>query len=175
MVNGQKFTLPAARYLINLYRNSELQVFYDHGDHSSQRIYSWFGTTYTTPYTDQHLSWIDIIVAEPKLGKIHKIIEIEDSTAKPKTIIGDMMAVLLGDGIALASRSDWQMGNWTTLTTLAYVSRSNAQIKYQTRLDHIKKQIESFQSCLKTRNAKIGHIILESFKDIGELQNKLTN
>ena len=122
MTSGHKFTVPAATYLKSRYRDPPLRVFYDHGGHSSQRIYSWFGTIYNAPHAAQHLSWIDIIVAEPKSGKIHKIIEIEDSTAKPKTVIGDVFAVLLGDGLAFAGRSDWQVGDWSSLIILAYVN-----------------------------------------------------
>ncbi len=173
MASGQKFTVPAAMYLDSHYRNSPLRVFYDHGCDLSQRSYSWFGTTYSAPYTAQHLSWIDIIVAEPKSGKVHKIIEIEDSTAKPKTIMGDVLAVLLGDGLAFAGRSDWQIGEWTSLIVLAYANTSAAQAKYQARFDHVQRQTSSVLACLKTRNATIGRIVLETFKDINELQSKL--
>lgn len=175
MANGQKFTVPAAAYLREYYRNSTYHVFYDHGSYPSQRIYSWFGTSYTTPYAAKHLSWIDIIVADPKSGKVDKIFEIEDSAAKPKTLVADLMAVLLGDGLAFASRSDWQVGEWTSLIVLAYVSTSAAQAKYQARLEHVQRHTTSFLTCLKTRNAAIGRIVLKTFKDLGELESKLEN
>lgn len=173
MGSGQKFTVPAALYLTERYHDSALQVFYDHGGHLSQRTYSWFGSAYTAPFAAQHLSWIDIIVAEPKTHKIHQIIEIEDSTASPKTIIADVMAVLLGDGLAFAGHSDWQVGNWTSLIVLAHVSTIAAQAKYHARLDHIHQQIVSFQTGMKTRNAAIDHLVLETFKSTNELQAKL--
>jgi hypothetical protein len=173
MANGQTFTLPAATYLLNRYKDTALQVFYDHGDHSSQRLYSWFGATYTAPYAARHLSWVDIVVADPKTRKIHQIIEIEDSTARPKTVISDVMAVLLGDGLAFAGHADWLVGDWTCLLVFAYVSTAHAQAKYDAQLAHLQQQIVSFQSCLKTRNAAVGRILVETFKDIAELQEKI--
>ena len=175
MANGQNFTLPAALYLADYYRDSPHHVFYDHGGALSQRIYAWFSATYTEPNPAQHLAWVDIVVAEVNSGKVYQIIEIEDSTAKPKTIIADLMAVLLGDGLTFGGRTDWQIGQWTTLTVCAYVKDSTAQTKFQTRLTHLQQHITSGQAALKTRNAAIGRIVVETFKDCAELQQKLTS
>jgi len=81
MANGQNFTVPTAVYLTEQYRDSALKVFYDHGGKDSQHIHSWFGPVYAAPKRDKILSWIDIVIADPTSGKVHKIIEIEDSTA----------------------------------------------------------------------------------------------
>ncbi len=173
MANGQNYTLPVALYLADYYRDSPHQLFYDHGGALSQRIYAWFGTAYTAPNAAQHLAWVDIVVAEVTSGKVYQIIEIEDSNAKPKTIIADLMAVLLGDGLAFGGRTDWQIGQWTTLTVCAYVKDSTAQTKFQPRLAHLQQHITSVQTGLKTRNAAIGRIVVETFKDHAELHHKL--
>jgi hypothetical protein len=83
------------------------------------------------------------------------------------------MAVLLGDGLAFAGHSDWQVGDWTCLLIFAYVKTSSAQVRHRARLDYIQRQLASAQSALHTRNAAIGHIVLETFKDSAELQGKL--
>lgn len=174
MANGQNFTLPAALYLAEYYQDSPQQLFYDHGGALSQRIYVWFGAVYTAPNPAHHLAWVDIVVAEVTSGKVYQIIEIEDSTAKPKTIIADLMAVLLGDGLAFGGRTDWQIGRWTTLTVCAYVKDGKAEKKFQPRLAHLQHHITSVQAALQTRNAAIGRIVVETFKDHAELHHKLT-
>ncbi len=173
VANGHKFTVPAARYLIERCHGSSWQVFYDHGGDSSQRIYSWFGQVYTAPKADKHLAWIDIVVAEPTSGKVYQIMEIEDSIVQPKTIMGDLMAVLLGDGLATAGRSDWQVGSWTTLTVFSYVKTSTAEARFHARLAHLQGQIANLRTSMGTRNAAIGHIVLDTFKDHEELVRKL--
>lgn len=127
------------------------------------------------PKAAKHLAWIDIVVADANNGKVYQIIEIEDSTAQPKTIIGDLMTVLFGDGLAFGGRTDWQVGSWTTLTVLAYVETSAAQAKFQARLTHIQQQAASLQTALQTGNGAIGCIALETFKDMDELQRKLSS
>jgi hypothetical protein len=175
MANGQNFTLPAALYLAEQYQDSTQQVFYDHGGALSRRIYAWFGATYTAPNAAHHLAWVDIVVAEVTSSKVYQIIEIEDSTAKPKTIIADLMAVLLGDGLAFGGRTDWQIGHWTTLIVCAYVKDGNAQTKFQPRLAHLQQHITAVQAALQTHNAAIGRIVVETFTDRAELHHKLTS
>jgi len=170
MAGGQIFTAPTAVCLTEHYRHADRQVFYDHGGDGAQRLYIWFGATYPQPRAAQHLAWVDIVVAEPTSRKVYQIIEIEDSSARPKTVLADLMAVLLGDGLAFGGHTDWQIGPWTTFSVCVYAKADTAP----TRLAYLHQQVTQLQPCLQTRNAALGRIVLATFQTQTELIRQLT-
>jgi hypothetical protein len=179
MPSGQTFTVPAALHLASVFSdregklfNPKLKVYYDHGP-ESQRIYSWFGTTYTTPKSTRHLSWVDIVVAEPGSRTVHAIIEIEDSSSRPKTIIGDALAVLMGSGLAFAGHADWRIGLWTRLIVLVHAPTSKALASITGRLTYIRQHVTAIQPHLATSNAAVGMLLLDIFQNTDDLYAKL--
>ena len=84
----------------NLDANAEryhgIGVFYDHGDSSDPEVCrptTYMGRRYGS---DATLSGVDIVVTEA--GRVIAAIEVEESTVRPKAILGDVF------GIALAGR-----------------------------------------------------------------------
>lgn len=171
MPTGQTYTVPLANYLAGLYQGSSRQVYYDHGP-DSLRIYSWFGPKYTPPHSARHLAWMDIVIADPQTKDVYQIIEVEDTSSRPKTILGDIMAVLLGDGLSFAGKNDWQIGEWTTCFVLCKASSQSSTAQVQ--LDYMQHQITAILPHLGTGNARIGQIILGQFTDLADLQAFLT-
>ena len=171
MTGGQIFTAPTAAFLAEHYRHADRQVFYDHGGDDAQRLYAWFGAAYVQPNPAQHLAWVDIVVADPTSRTVYQIVEIEDSSARPKTILADLMAVLLGDGLAFGGHVDWQIGAWMTFFVCVYAKAGTAP----TRLAYLHQQVTQLQPCLQTRNAAIGRIVLATFQNQTELIQQLAS
>src|SRR5437867_4041871 len=90
-----------------------LNVYYDH-DISSDRvgkIQAYFGSDCTC---DTRLAFLDVAVVPPQSTPVTLLAEIEETTARPKTIIGAVMPLLLASGIQFIGKN-FQIGPWTTL------------------------------------------------------------
>jgi hypothetical protein len=130
------------------------------------KLRSWFGTEFTS---ESLLADVDIAVVSKNDKKIYALIEIEETTDKPKVILGDILAILLGSGIAFQGTHDLRVGEWTTLIVMGY----DAHNLHNDRLAFLTKQANDLKAKLHTPNASIGQIILDSFSDKMELENKL--
>lgn len=129
------------------------------------KLRTWFGET---PKRETLLADLDIAIISTD-GKVVALIEIEETTDKPKVILGDMLAILLGSGISFKDKHDFQIREWTMLIVM---SRDRHQ-SHQLRDEFLSNHINSLKSNLDTPNAKIGRIIVDSFEDEKQLREKL--
>jgi hypothetical protein len=174
MGNGQQYTVPAAQQLRRLLKDTALQVVYDHGGASeSSKIVVWYGAQYTAPFRPKQLAHLDIVIVNPALLQIVALIEIEDTTHNTKTLLGDVMTTLMGSGVAIAKQTTWQLGPRTTLLVLAHIADVGQQSTYAGRIHYLQEQVQLLLPHLQTNNARIGHIILDSFVTQAELDAKL--
>ena len=88
--------------LVERYNDSKFIVYYDHGDKKMDKANVCEPTPYNKIKSDENtLSNIDIAIVEKKENKLRILIEIEESQAEPKKIIGDMMNIILADHILI--------------------------------------------------------------------------
>lgn len=97
------------------------------------------------------------------------LIEIEETTDKPKVLLGDALATLLGSQVAFQGKQHWQVGSWTTLIVLA--KRETAASKE--RIDFLQAQVTQLKIQLTTPNANVGRVIMAGYVDEAELANIL--
>lgn len=142
----------------------DFDVFYDHGD-SSGRIVSHFGTN---NQRGTQLSYLDIAVVKKNTDQAIVLIEVEETANRPKTIIADIFAFLLGD-VVMYKKNKLKVSNKTTLIILGF---SKTQHLEQT--DHIRKQVEQAKSGFDTSNSRVGVIDIDVYSSREQLLIRLT-
>ena len=109
------------------------------------------------------LSQLDIAIVEQNSDKIVILVEIEETSDKPKTILGDIFGVLLGEYICFKGK-DLRIGDFTTLIVVG-VSKTDHKQRNQNILDLANKA----KASLGTQNARIGKIVIETYQDAEEM------
>ena len=137
-------------------------IFYDHGTFSKNvgKIVSALVKDFER---EDELSQLDIAIVEQNSDKVVALIEIEETSDRPKLILGDIFGVLFGEhiffkGIAL------RVGDFTTLV-VAGVSKTN----HKERNQYIQDQIIKVKASLDTLNSKIGKVVIKTYTDEKEL------
>ena len=100
-----------------------IEVFYDHGDSSKPEVCqptSYMGRRYGA---DATLSAIDIIVT--KGNNVILAVEIEESTVRPKTVLGDVFGIALADRIRIKGKP-YSLKNATIVVGIAIEGRGKA-------------------------------------------------
>jgi hypothetical protein len=172
IMNHGEYTARAARLLIQRLPAEQYDILFDHGqtgiDSSEQlgRITVWYGSAYTS---QARLAFLDIAVLERETDRVRVLIEIEESTSKPKVIIGDAVAVLLGEQITFQSTRHLKVGPWTTLLVLV----QSAALSSTTRLTYLQNQLNLLKGCLQTRNALLDQILIAGYQNEEELDSQL--
>ncbi len=126
---------------------------------------SWFGPIYAAHAL---LADLDIVVAAKDTDQLIALVEIEETTDKPKVLLGDVLATLLGDYITFQGQQ-FQAGPWTSLIVLAHSTNPT----HQDRIRYLETQVNHLKDTLNTRNAKIGKVVIRSFQDKQDLEETL--
>lgn len=167
MSNG-KLTANVARSLQQEFNQQGFDVLHDHGQKENDspgklgKLRSWSGPSLKS---ETVLADLDIAIISRDDKKIYALIEIEETTDKPKVILGDVLATLLGNGIAFQGK-DLQVGKWTTLILMVHGTHLD-------RLAFLTEQISLIKLKLKTPNATIGRIIIDTYSKELQLVEKL--
>jgi len=117
MSNGM-LTIHLAHILQQEFNQQRFDVLHDHGPKQMDspdkvgKLRSWFGSALKA---ETILADLDIALVSPRDKKVYALIEIEETTDKPKVILGDILATLFGEGIAFQGKLDLQVGEWITL------------------------------------------------------------
>lgn len=112
------------------------------------------------------ISQLDIAVV--KREKVIALIEIEETSGTPKTLIGDVFTTLMGDSVHLPGREiNASVGNWTTLIVLCVGKYKDE------RLETIKMMANKVKSAFGTGNSELGSIVIGHFSDYEELEASL--
>jgi hypothetical protein len=172
MKHGE-LTTDLARYLAIVLEPNWFEILYDHGDTSQDttgqigRIVSWFGPEYKS---EARLAFLDIAIVSKETGNAVALIEIEETTVKPKVIIGDVLATLLGDRITFKGERTLDVGPWTTL--IVFVKGMGDS--HGERIWYLQEKMNLLKSSLGTPNATIDRIVIQTFQGEVELQSKAT-
>jgi hypothetical protein len=165
-------TAAMANMLSRDLNNQPLDVLYDHGQKELGlndrvgKLASWFDSKYKL---ESRLSFIDIAVVLRSSQQALVLIEIEETTDKPKVVLGDVMAILMGKGMKFQGKRDLLVGRWTTLIVLAY----NQAGAHRRRVAFLEDQVNHLKSKLATSNASIGRIVIDTFRNELDLEAKL--
>lgn len=171
MANGA-LTTQVARSLQHEFDLQGFDLLHDHGKKGIDptdklgKLRSWFGPALKF---ESVLADLDIAIVSHHDKKIYALIEIEETTEKPKVILGDILATLIGKGIAFKGKHDLQVGEWTTFFVMVYVTRQSQS----DRLAFLSEQVNNIKRNLTTPNASIGRIIIDTFSDDVQLEGKL--
>jgi hypothetical protein len=153
-----KMTVKAAETLLGYYEK-RYDVFYDH-DSTKEivgKIVSWFGDKYNR---ESELSQLDIAIIEKGSDKALALIEIEETSDSPKTFLGNVLGVLLGDRISFRGERNFSVGKYTTLIVLG-----KSKVMHKKRNEHLREQGMKIKSSLSTANSAIGNIVIDTFAD----------
>ena len=171
MSNGT-LTTQVARSLQHEFDLQGFDLLHDHGTKGIDppdrlgKLRSWFGPILKF---ESVLADLDIAIVSHHDKKVYALIEIEETTEKPKVILGDILATLIGKGIAFKGKHDLQVGEWTTFFVMVYVTRQSQN----DRLVFLSEQINKIKKDLTTSNSSIRRIIIDTFSDNVQLESKL--
>ena len=142
-----------------------LDVLYDHGQGEEEAVGKptlWFGSDYGRP---TRLGAVDIAVVERERDRALVLFEIEESTADPKRLLGDVFATLFSEHLTMPAQNHRRLiaGQHTTLAVLAKIRGP----QYRPRLHFLQERIDQLGPFGLRR------VILESFVDAEELERKV--
>ena len=166
-------TAHVARSLAGSLSDRPVDVLFDHGEQGVDppqclgEIVSWYGTHYGATAC---LALLDIAVVRQESDQAVALIEIEESAAPPKVLLGDAFATLLGDHITFQGNHALEVGKWTTLIVLVHAAGEGKQ-QQVAELAHRVREVKPF---LTSGNASIGHILIDTFADADELEKTVT-
>jgi hypothetical protein len=167
MAHG-KLTAQAGRALSQRLANRGYQVLFDHGKEEKDsnfqvgEIAAWFGEQYNA---GARLAQLDIAILDPDSDRAAALIEIEESAASPKLIIGDVFATLLGDHVVFRGEREIAVGDHTTLMILVRAGKGGGGRK----LGFLEDQAQNLKGNLSSGNAAIGRVVIRSFDSDDEL------
>jgi hypothetical protein len=174
MTDGHRYTVPAAIQLKQRLVEQAFDVFFDHGDAAeAHTIVVWAGHAYVPPQRPKQLAHLDIAVVDPASDHVICLVEIEDTAHNPKTLIGDLLAPMLGSGIAIGNKADYVVDEAATLIVFAHFKNEQEQQIYAERLAHIQKGIARIYTALAREGIAFGRCILDSFLDQEQLDQRL--
>jgi len=137
-------------------------VFSDHGTASEYvgKIVSTLEKDYSRK---DELSQLDIAIVEKNSDKVVALVEIEETSDRPKAILGAIFSVLLGEYICFKEK-DLRVGDFTTLI-VAGVYKTDHKERNQNILELANKA----KASLGTQNARIGKIVIETYRNAEEM------
>ena len=165
-------TAHVARALSQSLSDRPVDVLFDHGEKGVDppqclgEIASWYGSHYGATAC---LALLDIAVVRQESDQVVALIEIEESSATPKVLLGDAFATLLGDHITFQGKHALEVGKWTTLIVLVHATGKGKQ-QQVTEMAHRVCEVKPF---LMSGNASIGHVLIDTFADADELEEKV--
>jgi hypothetical protein len=138
------------------------KVLYDHGP-LNESVGTIVSTIKNEYHREDELSQLDIAIVKQGSNQVAALIEIEETTDNPKTFIGDVFGVLLGEYIFF-KRQELHIGVFTTLIVVG-VNKTN----HKDQNVYISDQVNRIKTSLGTQNAKIGKVVIKTYIDEMEL------
>ncbi len=141
-------------------------VFYDHGT-ASENVGKIVSTLKQANGKDDELSQIDLAIVEQNTDKIVALVEIEETSDRPKILLGDIFGVLFGNHIFF-KRRELQVGDFTTLIVIGISKTTHLE-----RNQHIQDYANKIKRSLETQNSNIGKILVKIYRDEKEMRADL--
>jgi hypothetical protein len=131
-------------------------------------IVCWYGSKLAR---STRLSFPDIAVISRRTDRTVLLAEIEERHARPKQVLADALATIIGDHISFRrgrSSRDLKIGPWTSLLVLVPERRKDD------RLYFIERKLNEIRRDLQSPNANIGGIFIDVFSNENELERRLS-
>ncbi len=141
-------------------------IFYDHGA-SSKNVGKIVSALVKNYEREDELSQLDIAIVEQNSDKVVVLVEIEETSDRPKTFLGDIFGILFGEHIFFKGKA-LKVGDFTTLIVVG-VSKTN----HKERNQHIQDQVNKVKASLDTLNSKIGKVVIKTYVNEEELSAQL--
>lgn len=152
-------------------KNKGFDVYYDHGK-PGQFVGTIPISIEEELTAENQISQLDIVVVENKEvdnPKTITLVEIEETSNSPKTIIGDIFTTLMGKSIHLPGRKKTaKVGSWTTLIVLC-----KDLDEKDLRIMHFENMANKAISALGMGNLTIGKVVVKGFVGEADLKVKL--
>ena len=142
------------------------KVFYDHGV-SGKNVGKIVSTLEKDYDRGDELSQLDIAIVEQNSDRVVALVEIEETSDRPKTLLGNIFGVLFGKYVCFKGK-ELQVGDFTTFFVVG-VSKTNHTDRNKHILDHLNRA----RPKLGTGNADIGKVLIKIFADKSELIDQL--
>jgi hypothetical protein len=162
-------TACVARALRQALSDHDVDILFDHGQQGVDppeflgEIVSWYGPDYGA---DARLALLDIAVVWPDEDKAAALIEIEESSATPKVVLGDLLAALLGDQVTYQGERRLKVGAWTTLIVLV-PAQSDGKRR---QVAEMARRVGEIRSALSSGNAAIGRFCVDTYEEVRDLE-----
>lgn len=159
-------TSAAAKFLADELNESGFDVYCGHGVKGpfTGKIVSSLTENYKR---GDELAHLDIAIVNQATYEVVALVEVEETTDKPKTLLSDLFGTLMGNFISLPNGRKPIVGAHTTLIILAKGRN------HEDRNKQICQIAMKAKSALGTGNAEIGNIVIESFATFGKLKKVL--
>jgi len=121
------------------------------------------------------LSQLDMAIVDKKSGRAVVLIEIEETNDRPKTLLGDIFGVLIGERITF-HKKELKVGKWTTLLILGFRKAKHEKKnellegRHAERILTIINKVEKVKPLMETGNSKIGKVMIKTFAGKDELE-----
>jgi hypothetical protein len=158
-----------ARKLAQALEPQGFDVLFDHGDSSLDspdklgEIVAWFGPQYNKK---ARLAVLDIAVVSRDTGKVLALVEIEESGATPKTLLGDVFATLLGESFMFQGQRELDVDDKTVLIVLLHARTGSKR-------DQILAVRDRLGQLLPFPRTLVKQVKVDTFAGEAELEEKL--
>jgi len=142
------------------------KVLYDHGP-SNENVGKIVSAIKKEYRKEDELSQLDIAIVKQGSNQVAALVEIEETTDKPKTFFGDIFGVLFGEYICF-KRRELHVGDFTTLI-LVGINKTN----HKGRNEIILEKVNRVKNSMGTQNARIKKVVIKTYSDERELLEKL--
>ena len=144
-------------------------VLSDHSPSSENvgKIVSWYGLEYIK---SAELSQLDIAIVKRNSNKAIALIEIEETSDRPKTLLGDALCALMGEHFCFGGKRQILVDEQTTLIILG-----KSEVSDRERCSYLCEKAMEIKSNLSTGNSIIGNVVIESFSDEKGLSTRLSS
>jgi hypothetical protein len=150
------------------WKDRGFKVLHDHGIAPSKENIGKIVSTLHKEYKNgDELSQLDIAFVNQDTNQIAILLEIEETTDKPKTFLGDIFGVLFGEYIFFKRKALFIKAN--TLLVVVGVNRTNHDVRNK----GIQKQVNRAKANLGTRNARIRKVVVKTFANEQKLIEQL--
>ena len=141
-----------------------LDVLYDHGTGGQEGVGKptlWFGSEYSRA---TRLGQLDIAVVERETDRALVLFEIEETSADPKQLLGDVFATLFSERLAMPKPTyrELDYGKHTTLAVLIKITRE----QHLARLRYLQERIDGLKPFA------LRDVVLDAFVEAEDLQRK---
>jgi hypothetical protein len=141
------------------------EVHYDHGPSGTPGIGAISAYYGKEKHRETKLADLDIAILDPD-DRVILLIEIEETDDRPKTILGDAMAVLTADHVDFKGKRLDGIGEWTTLLI---ISKGSGE-KHEKRRKVIEERLEMIRSGAQPGKIRVGAVKVRLFEKEEDLR-----